>query len=75
MLVDGILVYLLVLFLDDGLFSWLVEGADQLDRETVEAALTRKVDDDLGDSSTWITSASTNKNSDRNKNSETGVGK
>ena len=34
---------------------------DQLERETVEAALTRKVDDDLGDSSTWITSASTNK--------------
>ena len=48
---------------------------DQLDRETVEVALTRRVDDDLGDSSTWITSASINKNSDRNKNSETGVGK
>ena len=50
---------------------------DQLDIETVAAALslTRKVDDDLGDSSTWITSASINKNMDRNKNSETGVGK
>ena len=35
---------------------------DQLERETVEAALTRKVDDDLGDSSTWITSASISKN-------------
>ena len=35
---------------------------DQLERETVEAALTRKVDDDLGDSSTWITSASIGKN-------------
>ena len=50
---------------------------DQLDIETVAAALslTRKVDDDLGDSSTWITSASINKNMDRNKNSETRVGK
>ena len=63
------------LLLKVGIFSVRLGAGDQLDGETVEADLTRKVDDDLGDSSTWITSASINKNLDRNKNSETGVGK